>query len=280
LSCLVFDYLVQGKTPYSVYLPSVIFIFQRAKQYLQIVTQSEIRIFKPAAAKGASKSFDGALCDAAAVTEFELHGFAVVGAFGDGTARAYSLPGLKEINRAPLGALDPSRSTNVMVARTGDVVGWAGPSELVVIPVWGKGKGLDTTDLLINNELEVPPRPTISNLQWISGTQYVSPTDLDLLIGGPDRPASKRMMAAAAQEARQARAGGGSSSNPRAGTSQEGWGEYLTRQLNERTEKLNIMGDSMDNLQQSSQGWAEDVNKYISKQKRNLFLGAMKPKFG
>ena len=172
--------------------------------------------------------------------------------------------------------LDPSRHASNIVASTGDVIGWAGPSELVVIPVWGTGKGQENTkDVMINPELTTPPRPTISNLQWISGTQHVS--DLDLLIGGPDRPPSKRMQAAAAEEARLARSG--SSSNARAGTSQEGWGEYLTRQLNERTEKLNIMGDNMDNLQQQSQGWADDVNKFISKQKRGMVLGAVKGKF-
>lgn len=132
----------------------------------------------------------------------------------------------------------------------------------------------DYHDTLINPELSMPPRPTISSLQWVSGVQYVSPTDLDLLIGGPDRPPSKRMIAAAAAEQRMVRAGPG-----QAGSSQEGWGDYLTRQLNERTEKLNIMGDSMDNLENQSAGWADDVSKYIGKQKRNVILGGLTGKF-
>lgn len=242
------------------------------------MTQTEVRIFKPAVAKGASKSFDDAFCDAAAVTEFELHGFAVVGVFGDRTARAYSLPGLKELGRAPLPMLDASRTTASIVAQTGDIFGWTGPSELAILPVWGgTGKGLQTSqDTMINPELAVPPRPTISNFQWVSGTQYVSPTDLDLLIGGPGRPPSKRMMAAAAAEQRLARGGAGSSA---AGGSQEGWGDYLTRQLNERTEKLNIMSDNMDNLQEQSAGWADDVSKYVNRQKRNVLLGGITGKF-
>lgn len=247
------------------------------------VTQTEIRVFKPASSKGASKSFDDIICDAAAVTEFELHGFALVGAFGDRTTRAFTLPGLKEINKGQLDMLDPTRSTNTIVATTGDVIGWAGPSELVIIPVWGTGKGkgnLNTDDKLINPEALVPPRPTISGLQWIAGTQYVSPLDLDLLIGGPDRPPSRRMMEAAALEDRMARAGGsGSPSSPRAGASNEGWGEYLTRQLNERTEKLNLMGDNMEQLNDNSQGWADDVNKFVSKQKRSIALGGIKKLF-
>ena len=61
---------------------------------------------------------------------------------------------------------------------------------------------------------------------------------------------------------------------------QEGWGAWATRQFNERTEKLNAVGDSMDNLQQNSAGWADDVNKFVAKQKRGLVMGAMKSKFG
>ncbi len=148
-----------------------------------------------------------------------------------------------------------------------------------MIGVWGTGQSLkQSKDQLFNPNLVVPPRPTISNMQWISGTQYVSPTDLDILIWGPDRPPSKRMMAAAAEEDRLARGGSGQGRAP--GTqSTEGWGDYMTRQLNERTEKLNIMGDGMDKMQENSQGWAEDVSKFVGKQKRNMMLGAITGKW-
>ena len=256
---------------------------------LVVTTQKEARIFRPVAAKGASKSFDDVFCDAAAVVHLELHGYALVGVFGDRTVRAYSLPGLKEINRAPLGQLNPARFGEVAISPTGDVYGWSGPSELVNVSVWGRSAGYrpeeQHPDTLVNPELTVPPRPTISNLQWIAGTQYVSPTDLDILIGGPDRPPSKRMLAATAEEERQARysgggAGGSSTRGVAAGVAgQEGWGSYLTRQLNQRTENLNFMSESMDNLQESSQGWADDVSKYVSRQKRGLVMGAVKSKF-
>ncbi|KAH8886476.1 hypothetical protein GQ53DRAFT_796815 [Thozetella sp. PMI_491] len=249
---------------------------QQINGVLVVVTQSEVRIFKPASSKGASKSFDDVLCDAASVTEFELHGFALVALFGDRNARAYSLPGLKEIGRAPMNMLDPTRTTAGIVARTGDVFGWTGPSEFSILPVWGTGRRLENSaDTLINPNLALPPRPTISNLQWISGVQHVSPLDLDVLIGGPDRPPSKRMIEAAAEEQRLARSGAGAGAGAGSGSSQEGWGDYLTRQLNERTEKLNIMGDSMNNLESSSQGWADDVSKYVNKQKRSMLLGGI-----
>jgi hypothetical protein len=238
---------------------------------------TEVRIFKPATAKGAKKIWDDFLCDAANVTEFEDRGHALVGVFSDGTTRAYSLPALKELGVSRLDKLDKTRTSSAVVTFQGDIFGWTGPSELAMIGVWGTGQSLPKSqDKLFNPEALIPPRPTISNLQWIAGTQYVSPTDLDLLIGGPDRPPSKRMMAAAAAEDRLARDAGSSGSSRVPGTqSTEGWGEYMTRQLNERTEKLNIMGDSMDHLQENSSGWADDVDKFVSKQKRNLVLGGI-----
>ena len=36
-------------------------------------------------------------------------------------------------------------------------------------------------DKLFNVEALIPARPTISNLQWIAGTSYVSPADMDKL---------------------------------------------------------------------------------------------------
>ena len=245
-----------------------------------LATQSEARIFKPATLKGAHKAWDDIFCDSASVTEFENHGFALVGIFGDGTTRAYSIPALKELGSARIDMLDKTRTTNAIVTSSGDIFGWTGPSEIAMLSVWGTGQALPKSqDKLFNDQALIPPRPTISNLQWISGTQYVSPTDLDLLIGGPDRPPSKRMLAASAEEDRLARSGGAGSSRVPGTQSTEGWGDYMTRQLNERTEKLNIMGDSMDKMQENSQGWADDVNKYVSKQKRNMVLGGITGKW-
>ncbi len=244
------------------------------------MTQSEIRIFRPANSKGASREFDNILCDAAAVAELELQGFAIVGVFGDRTTRAFSIPALKDLGKADLPMIVASRITSTVVTQTGDVFAWTGPSEMAVIHVWGTGKRLEQSpDVLLNPKALCPPRPTISNLQWISGTQFVSVLDLDLLVGGPDRPPSKRMMDAHAAEQRAARSAAAAGQSGAAGGEQEGWGSYLSRQLAERTEKLNIMGDNMDNLQVQSQGWADDVNKFMGRQKRNLVVGSIKSKF-
>ena len=47
----------------------------------------------------------------------------------------------------------------------------------------------------------------------------------------------------------------------------------MQRQVQERTERLGIMGDSMDKLEENSSGWANDVSKYVNQQKRKVILG-------
>lgn len=55
--------------------------------------------------------------------------------------------------------------------------------------------------------------------------------------------------------------------------SDEGYLAYMSRQVQERTERLNLMGDTMDRLEENSSGFANDVNKYVQSQKRKMFLG-------
>ncbi|KAF2660712.1 hypothetical protein K491DRAFT_588766 [Lophiostoma macrostomum CBS 122681] len=254
---------------------------------LLAVTASGVRIFKPASSKGAHKTWDEFLCDSAAIIRYEELGYALLGLYGDGCARAYSIPALKEIGAIKVDhLLDVRRFSEAIITSTGDILGWKGPSEMALVNILGTGVKLDQTrDTLMNPDLLIPPRPTISNMQWISGTQFVTPADMDLLIGGPNRPPSKRQLAQSrADEETRRREGARNNVYPGSSTSpppaNEGWGAWATRNLNERTEKLNLVGDSMQNLESNSAGWADDVSKFVGKQKRGLVMGAVKSKFG
>lgn len=56
------------------------------------------------------------------------------------------------------------------------------------------------------------------------------------------------------------------------GRQNEGYWAYMQRQVQERTENLNIMGDSMDRLEDTSTSYANDVNKYVGKQKKKAVM--------
>ncbi|KAF2760853.1 hypothetical protein EJ05DRAFT_530647 [Pseudovirgaria hyperparasitica] len=248
------------------------------------VSQTGARVFKPATNKGAHKTWDEFFCDSATVVRYQDAGYALMGLYGDGYARVYSLPALKEIAAVRIDHIfDIRRFQDAIITATADILGWTGPSEMALVNLWGAGLDLNKArDGLFNPELMFPPRPTISNFQWMSGTQYVTPLDLDLLIGGPDRPPSKKMIMQARAEDRERMQAERALKRPAAATasSDEGYWAYMQRQLNERAERLNIVGDSMDQLGNASQGWADDVGKFVQKQKRNMIMGAVKGKFG
>ncbi|TKX24672.1 lethal giant larvae-like protein [Elsinoe australis] len=252
------------------------------------VAPSEVRIFRPATQKGAHKSFDNVFCDAAAVARFQDQGYALIGLFGDGSTKAFSIPALRELAAARLDHIfDVRRFADANITPSGDIISWIGPSELGLATVFGTGQPLPrSNDKLFNPAAIIPPRPTISNFQWVSGTQYVTPADMDLLIGGPDRPPSKRQLAqdrADAQHAALAKRGQTPAAGAAAATAQgqdEGYWAYMQRQMEERTKNINLMGEGMNNLQESSQAWADDVGKFVNRQKRNMIFGAAKGKFG
>lgn len=84
----------------------------------------------------------------------------------------------------------------------------------------------------------------------------------------------------AAASARAARSGSpATAAAATAAAGDETYWAYMQRQITERTEKLGVMGDGMQNLQENSANWAEDVNNFVSRQKRNMILGAVKGKF-
>lgn len=246
------------------------------------VTSTGARIFKPATAKGANKSWDQFLCYQAAIVKFEAYTYALVGLFGDGCVKAFTLPGLKEIASTNVThILDVRRFSEAIITPTGFIFGWTGPSEIAVLNVWGTGQDLTRSlDKLFNPQAVIPPRPTISNLQWMSGTQYVTPADMDMFIGGPDRPPSKRMIEQqrADEEARRVASRQTTSSssgvNSQPSTRQEeGYWAYMQRQVQERTENLGLAGDNMEKLEDNSAGFADDVNKYVSSQKKKAVMG-------
>ena len=148
-----------------------------------VATQSGARVFRPATSRGAHKSWDSYMCYAAKVVRFDRQAYALVGLFGDGMARALSIPALRELGSARIDDMfDINNLSGSSIVPSGHILGWAGPSELALINIWGSGQRVNRTrDMLFNPERVVPPRPTISNFQWLAGQQYITPEELHLL---------------------------------------------------------------------------------------------------
>lgn len=137
----------------------------RVNGVLLAVMGNGARIFKPPTAKGAHKSWDDYICHQAAVSRFEAHTFGLVGLFGDGTAKLFSVPGLKEIASADVSqVLDVRRMSAAIVTPTGNIVGWTGPSEVALLNVWGSGQDLYVTvpETCASVKADSPPGPALS----------------------------------------------------------------------------------------------------------------------
>lgn len=169
----------------------------RVNGVLVIVTRTGARIFRPPSAKGAQKSWDNVFCEKCAVVRFEAHGYALIGLFGDGTAKAFSLPGLKEVASQNItNMVDVRKLSEAIITPTGDIFAWTGPSELAVLNVWGTGQDMKRSmDKMFNPEIVPPPRPTISNIQWLASSSYMAPADLDKLSKWPLSPYTGRLEA-------------------------------------------------------------------------------------
>lgn len=103
-----------------------------------VVTVSGCRIFKPATAKGAHKTWDDYLCDTATVVKADTGGYSLVGLFGDGNTRAFSIPSLREIGCSKINHLvDMRRLSESAVSPTGIILSWIGPSEVGLFNAWG-----------------------------------------------------------------------------------------------------------------------------------------------
>ena len=254
----------------------------RTNGAIVIVSPTSVHIARPSTSKGAHKSFDAFFCDAAGLVRYHDRGQALIALTGDGYARAYSIPALKELAPPiPLSAtLDVRRFPEARITPTGHIIAFTGPSEVAVLSVFGTGQPLSNQPgvRLFNPEALIPPRPTISNMQWVTGTQYITQSDLDLLIGGPNRPPSKRMVAQTRADQMQARSAAvaaarpGSSSAAASGQD-EGYWNYVQKQVAERTQKLGSVNDGIDSLEQTTSNWLGDVNKFVNQQKRNAVTG-------
>ncbi|KAI5806190.1 lethal giant larvae like, C-terminal-domain-containing protein [Geopyxis carbonaria] len=256
------------------------------------VTATSLRLFRPATSKGAHKTLpDGTRAVAAAVVTLDDYGTALSLLTATGALTSYTLPGLHLFSTLDLApSLDLTRAASARLLPSGHLCAWSGEHEFAALYLFGKGLRIDSMpqDTLHNPSLPPPTRPTISNLQWLAGTQFISTSDLDVLIGGPGRPMSRRqveMEREAAREEREAArrpvtAAGGSGGSGSGGAG-EGGGVFagMAKTLRERTEKLTMTTESLDRLGDHSASFADDVSKYVTQQKRKALLGGITGKW-
>ncbi|KAK6363025.1 hypothetical protein TWF730_000474 [Orbilia blumenaviensis] len=241
--------------------------------FIICVTHNQARIIVPPEEKENHKSWDEMTCVQAAVVELPDKGIVLTCVYSTGKVRIFSIPGLKEITTFDLPAeVDRTRLSNCRITREGFITAWTSHVEIGLFYMWGTGKQLHTQpkDVLYNPDVPLPARPTISGLQWISGTQHISAEEFDRLVGGPDRPMSQKQLKA------QQKANGGDKSPIANGNSVFG---SMANAFNARTQNLQNFQDNMQNLENTTAEFAKATSKFIEGQKRKAVLGGAKSLF-
>lgn len=217
-----------------------------------------------------------------------------------GEVEVFSIPELRSLGSAQIQSA--SSSLPFYISPSGDVVLPSGKNELALMNIFGTGKQIrDVASDELYDALKQPviARPTISNWAWVTGTQWVRPADVDLIISGGNRPLSKRALerlaASDRQQAlleRQAAAQGKAKTNQRsllesarnaAGYDRRsGRSAYGDMQQGgqERGERVGQVNDMFDNLTKASGEWLNEIDKMTSNAKKSAGKAAFKSLLG
>ncbi|KAK6537985.1 hypothetical protein TWF694_010877 [Orbilia ellipsospora] len=253
------------------------------KGMLVCVMKSGARIITPPDQKLSSKSWDET-CISASVVESDDKGVALACVMNNAKIKLFSLPALKDLGNSSTSGdlpvqIDRTRLSECRISREGYITGWTGLTEIGLFYMWGVNKPLkeQPKDVVYNPEILLPPRPTITGMQWISGTQHISNDDFDRLVGGPDRPMSKKQL----EEARRAAAAqdGAPAAGPSGSSGGGGLFGNMSAAFNERTKNLANFSDNMAQLENTSNEFAKATTKFIENQKKQAALGFVKKLF-
>ena len=196
----------------------------------------------------------------------------------------FSLPELGRVSEVLLPNISNTMKLYSIVPN-GELLVWTDNTECSLFTLWGRGVKYATLphDSLFDALKSAPARPTISTYEWVTGTQYVSQKDLDLLIGGPDRPLSKRQKEQKMSSDRQQRLvnrsmassrGQPSTAQPVANEMEDNQSYFsqIKQRLDERGERIQGVEETFSNLEERSSEWMKSISDFAEKQKRKALL--------
>lgn len=202
----------------------------------------------------------------------------------------FSIPELRVLGTSGLSGA--ANDTSSFITSSGEVFYNTEENELVQTNILGMSASRKRAPVALFDALKRPaiPRPTISNLAWITGTQYVRPSDLDLIISGGNRPLSQRAQERIAASAKQqellgrraiaqGKTADRSSLQSAKNTGGGAYGDMGTGGL-ERGERVNHINDLYDNISKASSEWLSEVDKMTSQAKKSAGKAAFKSLLG
>ena len=200
----------------------------------------------------------------------------------DGGLEMFSLPALRPLAYAKFPQETALKQHSLTM--DGDLLVHTN-TDLSLFHLFGRGKSFcDAPADALFDALKQPsvPRPTISNWAWVTGTQYIRPSDLDLIISGGVRPLSKRaqerVLASQKQQElldRQKNAALKTKQYDAKHAEREASGRQAFNNMREATaergERVSHVSDVMDNLGKASGEWLGEIDKLTKNAKKAAF---------
>ncbi|EGV63012.1 Lethal(2) giant larvae sro7 [Yamadazyma tenuis] len=268
--------------------------------YLILASDKDIRVLKPPKQKLAHKVIEEHCCSAG-VVDIGAKGVILASVLRTGFIKLSNLPALADITDYKLSkdlvkSYDLNSISKSNVLRTGDLYVRTGESEFINLALSIKDprrKNKDTTDLLFNENSVIPPKPSVSALQWAKGASTViSVPDLNALIGGPNRKPAKhpesQMAFNISPENNQTAGYGNTYGGVERSDDGRGYKEPVRKDGTTRnfgsTGFMKSLQTGVEQMEESLNGYAnsmsETMNESLESQKRSMYSSAFKSKFG
>ncbi|KAG4305951.1 hypothetical protein PORY_000861 [Pneumocystis oryctolagi] len=162
-----------------------------------IVTRNSLRIYDSCFIEMSQYLYKKSVkCVSANIVYLEEIDAAVACVLDDKKVLLFTLLNLNIIATIDLPPLFDEKLNKSIVTMTGNIYLWTSPAELSLFYLLGTGTKINAFSfgVLYDNSKKIPPRPAISTWEWMLSTNYISVAELDLLLGGPDRPLSKKLI--------------------------------------------------------------------------------------
>lgn len=267
---------------------------------LMLVSEKEVVSFRGLADKIASTAVraSGRIVSAKLLTTSDLDGVILGVGIEPNVIELFSVPDLQPIRA--LSFASEQRLSSPHLQSNGDIIFMEDTNNLVLFNVFGHGgKEADQPTAALFDALKQPAskRPTISSWAWVTGTQYVRASDLDLLLSGGERPLSKRVLERLAADERQRilierstasrdkvanRAAQQSLRNAKGNDRDTGRNTFGTMQAygEERGERVSQVNELYENMSKASGEWLSEIDKLASNAKKTAGKAALKSFLG
>lgn len=256
---------------------------------LLAVTAHEARIFRQPGSKVSHKKFAFNAISAGLCYLREGDSLALVCITDASEYRVMAIPSLRDVvtRKLPFELFGDSSDTphNVrprrpypsdsIVARMGDLFVRSGRSTAAMINIWGRGMTASDIpqDHLYDAMKALPPRPTISTVQWVRGRQYITVEDLDNLLGGPRRPKNRRKAEMERNREEQARLVDMKKTSSRR---EAEWSRYESDDAESSNSRFGGISAAFNNLEQSTNEYVDSLGDMIKNAKNNAVKSSLK----